>query len=269
MKAGYVFTNFPYLSGRNEKKYLKCTSFVLVDKNYGPMIFDGGSVYDSLTLINFLKENFNLTPSDIQWVFTTHIHPDHIGANRFFKNAKLIISKKDYEFARDIANVVFEGGNLLEYLHKNCPGYRTSFSEFEAKRMKMQIEDKWSEKNVGINLNPCYIEDSPIIPDFIKIIPTPGHTFHHYSFLITTNNSKILVAGDALSMRLILRDNHEERLLEPHMDFDKYFNSLEIIKKYDCLIIPGHDRPFFIKSLKAIRKNYFLIDEITQKQSAV
>lgn len=265
MKFGYCFTDFPYNTKNEGIKYLKCTSFVLIDENYGPILFDTGSVFDNTTLTVFLKKNFNLSPDDIRWVFITHIHPDHIGANKFFRKAKLVLSKKDYEFSDKIANVVFADQDLLKYLHENCPGYISSFGQFETERMKKQILKHWNKETIGIDLNPLYIEDSPNIPDFIKIIPTKGHTFYHYSYLIDINPVNILVSGDALSMRMILRESFEDRFLEPHMDFDLYFKSLSKLKKKNTLIIPGHDRPFFSNTLKPIRKNCFNIKDIEKK----
>lgn len=264
MLAGYVFTDFP----RNTKEFgvqsLKTTSFLLIDKNYGPMLFDTGSAYDNEGLLNFLKKNFDLTAKDIKWVFNTHIHPDHVGGNRLFKNAKIVLSKMDYEFGKNIADAVFDGKDLLKYLYKHCPGYKTSFTQFEADNMKKIILDCWSEENIGINLNPLFIEDNPDIPPFIEIIPTFGHTFFHYSFIIRSGTHDILIAGDSLSMRMILREENEERFVEPHMDFNKYFESLKKIKDFKGLIVPGHDRPFYAKNLRAIRKYSFRLKDLPE-----
>ena len=262
MEFGYCLTEFPYKSENEGIKYLKCTSFIIIDKEYGPILFDTGSILDHKTLLVFLKNNFNLLPDDIRWVFITHIHPDHIGANRFFRKAKLVISKKDYEFGNNISKVVFEKKDLLKYLHENCPGYISSIGEFEAERMKEQIINHWTDEKIGIEQNPYFIEDSPEIPHFIKVIPSIGHTFHHYSYLINIDNMNIIVAGDALSMRIILRENSEYRFLEPHMDFDLYFKSITKIKNINGLIIPGHDRPFFSHNFKPIRKNHFQLNDI-------
>ena len=124
MQAGYTFTNFPYITRENETKYLKCTSFILIDEKFGPMIFDTGSVYDEKNLTGFLKTEFGLNADDVKWVFNTHIHPDHVGANRIFRNAKLVLSRNEFEFNDRIAQAVFQKQNLLAYLHENCPGYK-------------------------------------------------------------------------------------------------------------------------------------------------
>ena len=187
MEAGYIFTNLPVNTRENDIRYLKCTSFIIIDKIYGPILFDTGSSYDTKTLLSFLKNKFQLSPNDIKWVFITHIHPDHIGANRFFRKANIILSRKDYEFSRNIANVVFEGKNLLSYLHENCPGYKKTFDQFNANNMQSYIEKYWSDEAIGINLNPKYIEDNPEIPNFIK--NNPIIWTHLFSlFIFSTNN---------------------------------------------------------------------------------
>lgn len=262
MEFGYIFTDFPFKTKTEGLKQLKCTSFILIDKVFGPMIFDTGSVYDSEYFLSSLKKVFNLNPEDILWIFITHIHPDHIGSTRFFKNAKLILSKNEYEFGNKIAKTVFEGKDLLSYLHKNCPGYINSFEQFEADNMQYHIEKHWTKEKIGFNLQYFFIEDNPGIPSFIKIMPSFGHTFNHYSFLIQVENIDILITGDALSMRMILRNDHEERYLEPHMDFNLYFKTLNYFKNFKGLFIPGHDRPFFSQTFKPIRKNHFLLKEI-------
>ena len=53
-------------------------------------------------------EQLNISPDEIDLVINTHAHPDHMGHNRLFKNAKIIISREDYEntvaFAHSIAD---------------------------------------------------------------------------------------------------------------------------------------------------------------------
>ena len=108
MTAGYTFTDYPYLTRDNKTKILKCSSFVLIDEKFGPMVFDTGSAYDEKNLAHYLSHQFNLKPEDIKWVFITHIHPDHIGSNRLFKNAKIILSRNEFEFGDKIAQTVFK-----------------------------------------------------------------------------------------------------------------------------------------------------------------
>lgn len=265
MKIGYTFTDLPEFHKDNTIRFLKCSSFLIVHKKYGPIIFDTGSFYDIKTLMFFLKNYFNLYPEDVKWVFISHIHPDHIGANRIFTKANIVMSKREYQFGTGIAEIAFKNGDLLAYLHEKCPGYKKTFDQFEADNMKRYLLESWSDENLGLKLNPKFIEDNPEIPDFIETVFTPGHTFYHYSFLIKSEHLNILYTGDALSMRMILRDDIENRFLEPHVDYKLYFESLEKLKNFDGLIAPGHDRPFFIKNLKSLRSHYYNLEDVKNK----
>ncbi|MCG8568936.1 MAG: hypothetical protein MJB14_02240, partial [Spirochaetes bacterium] len=66
-----------------------------------------------------------------------------------------------------------------------------------------------------------------------------------------------LVTGDALSNRLILQSNQQDRFLEHHADYPHYFQSLEKIKTFKGFIIPAHDRPFHSETLESIRQRIF------------
>jgi glyoxylase-like metal-dependent hydrolase (beta-lactamase superfamily II) len=258
LKAGYLFTLFPAPTRNGEVFNLKCMSLVIIDANYGTMIFDTGSPHNPEEFLYSLKHEFDINPDDVKWIFNTHIHPDHIGANSYFKKAKIVFSRNDFEFSRNIAEVVFSDGDLMSYLHEKCPGYRNSFDDFETDNMKYFIKKYWDEEKIGIKSNPSFIEDVPDIPDFIKVIPSFGHTYFHYCFLIKNDLKDIFVTGDAVSTRLTLNGNREIRLLEPHMDFDKYFSTLEKFQEYDGIFVPGHDRPFFSKTKDKIKEQIFL-----------
>ena len=263
MEFGYFFSDFPSETREGVKYFLKCLTFLVISEKYGPILFDTGSPSDSEKVKNILYNRFNLKPEDIKWVFNTHIHPDHVGNNYLFTNAKIVLSKKDFEFANDIAIASYKEQNFLQYLHNKCPGYKTSFTEFEANQTKNYIKTYWSIEKIGIGKNAIYIEDKPEIPDFIKIIPSFGHTFFHYCYLIEIENKKIIISGDAVSNRLVLNEEEKDyRLLEPHMDFNLYFDSLLMLNKYTCLFAPGHDRPFYSNTALSIKKSKFSIKDI-------
>ena len=144
MKFGYLFTDFGSKTKNDGYYILKCLSFIVIDPIYGAMIFDTGSPQDIDNLVLQLKKHFNIAPSDIKWVFNTHIHPDHLGANSIFKNAKIIFSRKDFEFSQEMAEVAFSDGDLLQFLLDRCPGYKNYFDDFEANQTKYYLKNYWS-----------------------------------------------------------------------------------------------------------------------------
>ncbi|MBP7553116.1 MAG: MBL fold metallo-hydrolase [Spirochaetes bacterium] len=262
MRLGYIFTDFPSEMKNGSIYVLKCLSFILIDQKYGAMIFDTGSPSDNANLVFQLKKHFDLTPEDIKFVFNTHIHPDHIGGNRLFTNARIVFSRNDFNFSEEMANVAFSGENMLEFLHRRCPGYKNSFDEHEAQSTVNYIKKYWSREAVGFNQTISFIEDLPDIPEFISIIPAFGHTFYHYAFEVSYRDKKFYISGDAVSNRFILKEENKDRMFEPHMDFEQYFKSVDFFRKVDNLIIPGHDRPFYPQTSVSIRKNQFHLDDL-------
>lgn len=89
-------------------KYLDdITSSVTLLKANGQLILiDSGSpIYES-KLLSALEKNF-IKPEDINWLIGTHLHPDHVGNNHLFKNAKII-----------------EGNWIIDFKNKLYTGYK-------------------------------------------------------------------------------------------------------------------------------------------------
>ncbi|HOV15634.1 MAG TPA: MBL fold metallo-hydrolase [Spirochaetota bacterium] len=258
MKCGYLFSNFQIPSEANNYS-LKCLTFVIISKDYGAMIFDTGSPFNPEEVLTQLKENFDLNPEDIKWVFNTHFHPDHVGTNKYFKKAKFIFPKRDLQFACEVAEVVFSNKDLLKFLFDRCPGYIDNFTKTEETNIKYYFKNFWSDENLGLKLTHGFIEDNTEIPDFIIPLETFGHTHYSYSFKILSEINNYYITGDSVSNRLILKSDNLERLTDPHMDFDKYFKTIDFFKKQNGIIIPGHDRPFYMEDSTPIKEKVFEI----------
>ena len=85
-----------------------------------------------------------------------------------------------------------------------------------------------------------WIEEAPL-PHGIRILETPGHAPFHVSYVIETDHSPVLVAGDAL----LVRGEAESSLhLVPPHNLALYLESQRRIAAFDGIIIPGHDDPF-------------------------
>lgn len=65
------------------------SSVTLVKAEGENILIDTGSpIYES-KLIVALKEIY-IKPEEISWIIETHLHPDHVGNNHLFKNAKIV-----------------------------------------------------------------------------------------------------------------------------------------------------------------------------------
>ncbi|MCG8571336.1 MAG: MBL fold metallo-hydrolase, partial [Spirochaetes bacterium] len=182
MIGGYLVTQFPIYQEDQSIIYLKSFIFVLKHPQFGPILFDTGSPYQSENTIALLKKKFDVSPDEVKWVIYTHIHPDHIGCSHYFKKAKIVLSREELELTCKVAELAITDGDILSFYYDQYPGYRKSFTKVEADNVKYYTKKYWREDLFGQENQRIYLEDSPQLPDFIHPVFTPGHTYQHRTY---------------------------------------------------------------------------------------
>lgn len=260
MKAGYIITKFPIPNPDGSVLKLNTSAFLLLDEEYGPIIFDTGSPYDQVYFLNTLKVKFGIHPHDVKWVFYTHLHPDHIGLNVHFKNARFILSRDEFNYLKQVVDIVKAKGDLLAFLHLSSKDYRRTYDRHDEANLCMYISNLWTDRIDDLEMH--FIEDNPELPRYIDVVPAFGHSIKHYGYIINREHMRFLVAGDAVSNRIVLSRNNMDFNDDVHMFTDEYFRTKNLLKNFNGVIIPGHDKPFFASTLKSIKNDCFDIDEI-------
>ena len=149
------------------------THLVLVDAGtaqcFGPTL---GAVVDNIRAAGY-------QPEQIDTVLLTHLHPDHAcGINdqgkAAFPNATVYVSKGDADFwlSKDIAS-------------KAAAEQRPMFEK------SMEAVAPY----VANNKLKIYAAGETLLPG-VKVVPTPGHTPGHTSYLFTSKGDNLLVWGD-------------------------------------------------------------------------
>lgn len=110
-------------------------------------------------------------PADIDIVFLTHLHPDHVGWNLSggkptFPNARYLAPKSDYEY--------WSQPDVLA----NAPHVQNQVMPLNA-----------------LNLIDLFEDDYKVTDELITV-PTPGHTPGHTSLLIASAGERAFVLGD-------------------------------------------------------------------------
>ena len=238
MNITHFFTYFQQAT--EEKKFSVQISSILVQKDNKNFLIDTGFVNHKEIVYTLNK--MQISALQIDYVLNTHIHLDHCGGNRYFRNAAIYLSEEDYFFQKDLMNSIVDAGNeqIEEIIQKFYPKFNQKQTKLFS-RLAKEMSQLWEDDIVGNSEQIYFIEkDWPF--DFIEPIESPGHSIQHYCFKIHTHPKPFLITGDALTTKAAFRLN---KLDFPYCyDSNEYLKNQREIGKFIGVIVPGHDKPF-------------------------
>ena len=156
-----------------------------------------------------LKDAMGWAPEDVDAVINTHLHFDHCGCNKYFKNAKLYVQRREWVAA-----------------HNPIPS-----------NAQLYYEPYFSKKGISYFQWSFLDGETEIYPGLI-VIPTPGHTYGHQSVLLNTQQGTLCVAGDVVSCVENINLNMETNIV---IDPPAVYESFRSIREKADRIIPGHE----------------------------
>ena len=183
-------------------------SVVLVESEGRRILVDTGHGGRRVALAEALQKR-DLTPQDVDLVFMTHAHYDHVQNFDLFPNAPMLLHPKERKYA--------------QRPHRNDFGTpQWTGAAIETTRIQEVVEADEIAKGV-------------------RVIDLPGHSPGSMGLLVETAEGTAAVGGDALHSgaavlqgrpRLIFWNEQEAR------------DSLRKVVAAADLFYPGHDRPF-------------------------
>jgi N-acyl homoserine lactone hydrolase len=199
----------PGLSAKTDHFLFGICTLVLLRDGRRTILFDAGAYRVRGALIAALKSH-GLAPDDIDVVYMSHLHWDHVENVDLFRNADIYVSRKEYEYTASIA-----------------PG------DWGTPPFVREILD-------GLRLVLLDDRTEEIFPG-ARTISLPGHSIGLQGLVVDTEHGKAVLAADALwSARDAVRGKPDLAFF----DFDQGLASLTKLLKAGTIFYPGHDRPF-------------------------
>lgn len=226
---------FARSGGGFHKKRFDINSFYL-EKNGEKILIDTGySIHFKNSLKHFPNKIYGWVTiakgierkveREINTVIITHFHADHIGGLKEYPNAKIICSKKEYEYIKKLGTLEqVRKGFILELLP----------DDFEERVIYIENLPK---EDTGLEIfEKCHIYNG------IKLIFLEGHTIGQFGIL----EGKQFYVSDAIWCRENLIDlDYPSKITKLiHYDFEKYCETVKKIRdfqdKYNIEILFTH-----------------------------
>ena len=214
---------------------------ILIDTGYGPGPIDyiGGLRGELMADLGAKK----IEPSEVDQVFLSHLHLDHVGWNMIEKEGRLVPAFPNARYAAHQAD--------LDHFRK---------PEVEAAASYYYM-DSTIEPLVTMGLFDAISGDRDLT-DEVKAVHSPGHTPGHMSVLVSSQGQRALIQGDVLI--------HPAQVTEPDWNsrFDADFDTaaatrhdlLDQIEREGTFVISCHfPAPGFGKVIRYEGRRYWQV----------
>jgi glyoxylase-like metal-dependent hydrolase (beta-lactamase superfamily II) len=194
---------------------------ILVDTGLGPKPADTPSAAWGELLHDLAAKG--VRPEDVDAVVMTHLHRDHVGWNlssqsgRYvptFPRARYWMSRKDWDTSHD--------------------------PEFQPNRYPNAPTCVWPLEQLGLIE---FMDGEHTITRELTAVPTPGHTPGHVSILVTSQNERALVLGDAAHSPVQLIDQPDwvsRADMDPDLTRQTRKALRERLEREKILVAAGH-----------------------------
>ena len=162
-----------------------------------------------------------LSAEQVRWVVLTHLHTDHAGGLRHFRDAEIVLAADEWAAGRGL------GGRLRGYLPQLWPAWL-------------------APRTVTFDGEP--------VPEFpgshalteagdVVLVPTPGHTHGHLSVLVQRSGEPtLLLAGDAsYTQHLMLEGIVDGIAADPRTAHDSLIRIQRHTRVRPTVYLPAHD----------------------------
>jgi 4-pyridoxolactonase len=239
--------------GRGNGELIRFAAYcVLVDHADGLFLFDTG--YDKSMMDVWTPQDdaisteeqqvlpqlakLGIKPTDVDCIINSHFHIDHVGGNKHFPGATVVVNKKEYDQAVDPMPFEYQSYSDLSFdpeLHK---------LNFQGKRDILRRAGMPEEVNCPVEKSPTYkfLDGDTEILKGVYLYDVPGHSAGQMAMIIELAGRKpMFFPADACHL-----PRHLEDMIVPgfHVDPVAGYRSLERVRalrdQHDAEIFWGH-----------------------------
>lgn len=160
-------------------------------------------------IVSAIKTHLGWEPDDVDIIINTHLHHDHCGENRSFKNARFYVQRAEYQAAMNPA-------------------------EHQKKLYKRDLFDE----NAVDYFDWVFLDGEQEILPGLKVIPTPGHSAGQQSVLVKTAEGALCISGDVANLTKNVNENIPVTFAVSLVD---ELESLQRIRQVADFLIAGHE----------------------------
>ena len=170
--------------------------------------------------IDYQLKKIGYAPEDVKKVIITHLHQDHIGGLKYFPNAEIFVSKKDYLSAYKM------GASISGYIRKMWP-----------KNFAPKLIEFLKDKYLPFNESYFFTEAKDVI-----IVPTYGHSSGNISVILKDKQKNFLFCGDStFREELFLKEKVDGVCSDYKKSKDSINKMQEFCKINPTILLPSHD----------------------------
>jgi glyoxylase-like metal-dependent hydrolase (beta-lactamase superfamily II) len=153
--------------------------------------------------------SMSIDPNDVRWVVQTHLAPDHADGVPYFRNAEVVVSRREWEATETVDHA------WPSWVRRHLVDYEGAFGPFP---------------------------ESYVLTDGVVVVATPGATPGHQSVVCLNDECAAFLAGDATLTQTQLLDGD---LGGSVADYAAAETTLERIRAFatetPTVYLPSHD----------------------------
>lgn len=214
---GGLLVLMPGIPGATSRGFLGFCTVCLFKIDGQWALFDTGQYNDRLYLLEALNQA-GVSPQQIRYVVLSHLHFDHVLNLPLFKQAEVLVSKAELQYAENVCT-----GQLQD----PC------------------LVDAWQGFLEGRMLHR--LDAVQEIASGLEFFTLPGHTPGCMALMIHAEGKTTAICGDVIKNAWEAVNRKSKTALAGE---DIAAKSIEKVLEMAQIIVPGHDRPFVMRGGK-------------------